>query len=304
MGSGVASGVADRRPKGCWGLAQSRAAWLQVQGGIGVAASKEIVRIAAVGDLHCSRTSAGALRPLFAQVGEQTDVLVLCGDLCDYGLPEEAQILVRELTSANHMPIVAVLGNHDYESGKHAEVSSILHEAGVHLLDGEAIELHGVGFAGVKGFAGGFGAHTLGAWGENTIKAFVKEAMDEELKLESALARLRTPHRIALLHYAPIRETVVGEPMEIYPFLGTSRLEEPLNRFSVTAAVHGHAHRGAAEGRTSTGVPVYNVSLPLLRRQFPDRPPFRMIEVHIGASANGKQAATGQRDETTTGYKG
>jgi Icc-related predicted phosphoesterase len=262
-----------------------------------MAASREIVRIAAVGDLHCSRTSAGALRPLFAQAAEQADILLLCGDLCDYGLPEEASILVRELAAPNHAPIVAVLGNHDYESGKQQEISRMLRDAGVHLLDGEAIELRGVGFAGVKGFAGGFGAHTLGAWGEGAIKTFVKEAMEEEIKLESALARLRTPQRIAVLHYSPIRETVVGEPAEIYPFLGTTRLEEPLNRFAVTAAVHGHAHRGTPEGRTSTGIPVYNVSLPLLRRQFPDRPPFRIIEVRIGAESHGKQAVVGERDE-------
>ncbi len=259
--------------------------------------AKETIRIAAVGDTHCGRSSAGTLRPLFEQVAQQADILLLCGDLCDYGLSEEAHILARELSAASHMPVVAVLGNHDFESGKQHEVSQILGEAGVHLLDGEAVELLGVGFAGVKGFAGGFGAHTLGAWGEGTTKAFVKEAMDEELKLESALARLRTPHRIALLHYSPIRETVIGEPVEIYPFLGTSRLEEPLNRFSVTAAVHGHAHRGAPEGRTSAGIPVYNVSLPLLRRLFPDRSPFRLIEVRLTAAPNGKPAPTGATDE-------
>ncbi len=241
---------------------------------------RNIVRIAAVADIHCSRTSQGALRPLFEQVAERADVLVLAGDLCDYGLSEEARILVEELRPIRSLPTVAVLGNHDFESGKQGEVTRIMSDAGVHMLDGEAVEILGVGFAGAKGFAGGFGSHTLGAWGENAIKAFVKEAMDEQIKLECALGRLRSPHRIAVLHYSPIRATVVGEPVEIYPFLGTTRLEEPLNRYNVTAAVHGHAHRGSPAGRTSTGIPVYNVSLPLLRARFPDRLPFRMLEVH------------------------
>ena len=140
------------------------------------------------------------------------------------------------------------------------------------ILDGDAVEFHGVGFAGAKGFCGGFGRRALEPWGEPAIKAFVREALDESLKLESALARLRTKHRIALLHYAPIQATVEGEPPEIFPFLGSSRLEEPINRYEVTAVLHGHAHHGSPEGRTSTNVPVYNVSMSLLRRTFPDRP--------------------------------
>jgi Icc-related predicted phosphoesterase len=253
-------------------------------------AAHEVVRIAAVGDIHCGRTSAGTLSQLFLRIAEAADVMLLCGDLCDYGLLEEAHILVRELANAPRIPTIAVLGNHDFESGKQHEIFEMLCQAGVHMLDGEALELYGIGFAGVKGFAGGFGAHTLGAWGESAIKQFVKEAMDEALKLESALARLRMPQRIAVLHYSPIRATVEGEPEEIFPFLGTTRLEEPLNRFAVTAAVHGHAHRGTPEGRTSTGVPVYNVSLPLLRARFPNRPPFRIIEVRMSAAARGDAA--------------
>jgi Icc-related predicted phosphoesterase len=272
--------------------------------------SRDVIRIAAVGDIHCSRTSAGTLQPLFAQVAEQADILVLTGDLCDYGLAEEAQILSRELTAANHLPIIAVLGNHDYESGHEKEIVDILCAAGVKMLDGEALEIHGIGFAGVRGFGGGFGAHTLGAWGEHTVKVFVKEAMDEALKLETALMRLRTPQRIAVLHYSPLRTTVEGEPEEIFPFLGTSRLEEPINRFKVTAAVHGHAHRGTPEGRTSTGVPVYNVSLPLLRKRFPDRPPFRIIEVRLSAEDGGDgnpsdgRESQGERGKAVTSRAG
>jgi Icc-related predicted phosphoesterase len=241
------------------------------------------IRLAAIGDVHCTKSSRGQLQPVFAALPEGTDVLVLCGDLTDYGLPEEAQILANELTAAVRVPIVGVLGNHDYESGKHDEVRLILAEAGVDLLDGEACEVAGVGFAGIKGFAGGFGRGTLGSWGERAIKAFVQEAIDEALKLEAALARLRTPHRVAVLHYAPIRDTIEGEPPEIFPYMGTGRLEDPLNRHPVTVVFHGHAHSGSPEGRTSGGVPVYNVSLSLMRRHFPDRPPFRVFDIPADA---------------------
>src|SRR5262249_40894953 len=137
------------------------------------------------------------------------------------------------------------------------------------------------GFAGAKGFGGGFGTHTLEPWGEPTIKHFVHEAVEEALQLESALARLRTPQRVVLLHYAPIRATVEGEPPEIFAFLGSSRLEEPINRYPVTAVFHGHAHRGSPEGKTRGGVPVYNVSLSLLQRLFPERPPARFLDVQV-----------------------
>jgi Icc-related predicted phosphoesterase len=239
---------------------------------------KQAVRLAAVGDLHVKKTSQGAIAPLLAPVNDQADVLLLCGDLTDYGLPEEAHILAKEL-SVVHIPIVAVLGNHDFESGQHAEVCRILTESGVKLLDGEALEIEGIGFAGAKGFPGGFGRGTLGAWGEVGVKRFVQEAIDEALKLEAALARLRTQQRVAVLHYAPIQATVEGEPLEIFPFLGTSRLEEPLNRHPVNLVVHGHAHHGALEGRTSAGIPVYNVALPLLLRMSPGQPGFRVLEL-------------------------
>jgi Icc-related predicted phosphoesterase len=240
---------------------------------------KKAVRVAAVGDLHCTKTSRGAFQPLFAKITQAADLLVLCGDLTDYGLPEEAQVLVAEMTAHGRIPTLAVLGNHDYHSGRPGEVRQVMVEAGVVVLDGESCEMLGIGFAGAKGFAGGFGRGTLGAWGEPAVKEFVQEAIDEALKLESALARLRTPQRIAVLHYAPIRQTVEGEPVEIFPFLGCSRLEEPLNRYPVTAVVHGHAHNGTLEGRTDRGVPVYNVSAPLLRKSFGERPPFRLIEI-------------------------
>ena len=240
--------------------------------------SPDTVRFAAVGDIHCTKDSAGLLRGVFAQASEAADALLLCGDLTDYGLPEEARVLADELGAAR-VPIVAVLGNHDYESDAQDEVRRILMDAGVRVLDGEACEIHGVGIAGAKGFAGGFGRGALGAWGERTIKQFVNEALHETMKLESALAKLRTPDRIAMLHYSPIAATVQGEPLEIFAFLGCSRLEEPLIRYPVNAVFHGHAHRGTAEGKTVNGTPVYNVAMPLLKRTFADRPPFRVIEL-------------------------
>jgi Icc-related predicted phosphoesterase len=257
--------------------------------------TSETVRIAAVSDVHYAKTAQGSLLPLFTQIAEQADILVLPGDLTDYGLPDEARVLARDLTTAVKIPIVAVLGNHDFEAGQPDEVRRILVDAGVHMLDGDAVEIHGVGFAGVKGFAGGFGRGALGPWGEPAIKLFVQEALNEALKLESALARLTTPHKIAVLHYAPIRETVEGEPVEIHPWLGSSRLEEPLARFGVSAVVHGHAHKGAPEGRTITGIPVYNVAIHVLRENFPDSPAFRLIEVPRDESASASPRMHGRR---------
>lgn len=236
------------------------------------------VRFAAVGDLHCTESSAGTLRGLFAQAAEAADALLLCGDLTDYGTLKEARVLADELGVVS-IPVVAVLGNHDHESGVQDDVRRMLQDVGVQVLDGEAVEVHGVGIAGAKGFAGGFGRASLGAWGEAAMKAFVQEALHEAMKLESALAKLRTPRRIALLHYAPVASTVQGEPPEIYAFLGSSRLEDPLLRYPVDLVVHGHAHRGTLEGRTVNGIPVYNVAKPLLLRSFADRPPFRLLSV-------------------------
>ncbi len=237
----------------------------------------EKVRVAGLGDLHCGRIPASALEPLFNQVSHAADILVLCGDLTDHGLPEEAAALAKVLTGTLKMPMVAVLGNHDYHTGHAAEVEKILTDAGVTVLDGEACEIHGVGFAGVKGFLGGFGRMTLEPWGEDLVKQMVNEAVNETLKLGSALAKLRTRQRVAVLHYAPIPETVHGEPQEIWPYLGCSRLAEPLSRFQVTLAFHGHAHRGQGEGHYHE-IPVYNVALPLMQRDHPDQP-FRLVEL-------------------------
>ena len=245
--------------------------------------AKTTVRIAALGDIHYSRTATpGLLQPLFTQISEAADILVLCGDLTDYGLADEARALLREM-SVLKIPVVAVLGNHDFESSQQEEIRRVLHDGGVVPLDGDSTEILGVGFAGVKGFAGGFGRRALGPWGEEIMKKFVHEAVGEALKLESALARLRNDHRVAVLHYSPIQATVEGEPLEIYPFLGCSRLEEPLGRYPVTAVFHGHAHHGRPEGRTAKNVPVYNVSMSLMRELAPERP-FRLLEIDLASS--------------------
>jgi len=244
-------------------------------------AEKETLRIAAVADIHVKKTAQGALQPLFANVTQVADLLLLCGDLTDYGAVDEAKILAKDITSYLRIPALGVLGNHDFEAGKQDEITKILNDAGVTILNGDATEIQGVGFAGVKGFGGGFGRRSLGAWGEEIIKKFVHETIEEALKLESALARLRTPQKIAVLHYSPIQATVLGEPPEITAFLGSTRLEEPLDRYRVSTVFHGHAHHGTLEGRTKGNAVVYNVAMPLLKTKFPDQQPFRLVEIPI-----------------------
>src|SRR3712207_6843286 len=223
------------------------------------------VRVAVIGDLHVGETAQHPYRELFGQISREADVLVLAGDLTNYGKTREAEILAEDLRAAT-IPVVAVLGNHDHEVGQPEEVKRILLEADVRLLDGgEAHEIHGVGFAGCMGAMGGFGRFLLSSFGESYLKRFVHECAEEALKLETSLRMLRTERTMVVLHYAPIPETLVGEPLEIFPFLGSSRMAETIDRFeNVTLAVHGHAHRGTYAGRTPRGVPVHNCAAPLL----------------------------------------
>lgn len=241
---------------------------------------KEVVRIAAMADLHCSAATVAGLRPAFAAAPASADILVLCGDMTDRGLPDEARVLARELSLVK-VPMVGVLGNHDFDAGQQETIARILAEAGVVMLDGTVHEVRGIGMAGVKGFAGGFGRRALAAWGEPIIKSFVREAVEEGLKLESALAKLRTPVKVALLHYSPIAATVQGEPPEVHAFLGSTRLEEPVDRYRASLVFHGHAHHGTPEGVTKANIPVYNVAVPLLRLTNPGQPPFRVVEVTV-----------------------
>jgi Icc-related predicted phosphoesterase len=240
------------------------------------------VRIAAIADLHYTSEQKASLVPIVTGMAEAADILLICGDLTHHGLAEEAAELAKDL-AAVRTPILAVLGNHDCHSDQQDEIKRVLKSSPIQLLDGDAVEIRGIGFAGVKGFASGFGRRVLEPWGEQVVKLFVREAVEESLKLESALARLHAETRVALLHYAPIAETVEGEPLEIRPFLGSSRLEEPLNRFQVAAAFHGHAHHGKPEGKTTAGVPVYNVSLPLLRQVRAEGPPYCLVELPVSA---------------------
>jgi len=230
------------------------------------------------------------MKELFESASAAADVLLLCGDLTDYGTREEAEILGMDLREHVHIPMLGVLGNHDFESGTPEIVTEIMEESGVQMLDGDCAVIHDVGFAGVSGFGGGFGRFMLNAWGEPLIKQFVQASVDEELKLEQALTKLQTDHRVVLMHYAPICQTVANEPKEIWPFLGSSRLENPLNRFGALACFHGHSHNGAPEGKTTSGIPVYNVCIHVLSHHYPDQPPFRLLEIDTSVPANTEQA--------------
>src|SRR6266699_6865153 len=193
------------------------------------------LRIAATADVHYAKHSRGLLHDAFAEISQSADMLLLCGDLTDYGLPEEAEELVADIRAAVRIPTIAVLGNHDFESGQPELVSKVLDDAGVNVLNGEAIEIAGIGFAGIAGFGGGFGRRMLNAWGEPLIKQFVQESITHAVRLEQAI-----------------------------------------NRFRVSAVFHGHAHNGILDGKTSTGIPVYNVSAPALRKT---GKPYRIVEL-------------------------
>ena len=242
-----------------------------------MANSNAPLRIAAIGDLHVQEDSVAPYRELFGDVSNHADVLLLCGDLTNFGRTTEAEILAEDIKSCS-IPVLGVLGNHDYECGQPEEVAKILHQAGMVVLDEQAHEVDGVGFAGVKGFLGGFGRGELAPFGEPIIKAFVDEAMHEARKLENQLRQLRTERSVAVLHYAPVVDTIEGEPAEIYQYLGAQRLVEPIDRFEhVKAVVHGHAHHGTYEGRTPRGIPVYNVAQFVVKPLFGR--PYALFEV-------------------------
>ncbi|WP_207493509.1 metallophosphoesterase family protein [Aridibaculum aurantiacum] len=241
------------------------------------------VRIAAVADIHVRENDKGKWVDYFKEVSSKADVLLICGDLTDTGDEAEAQVLSEELKSCS-IPVVGVLGNHDYEKGRHKLIRQIVQSHNVHILNGEAIVIKGVGFAGVKGFGGGFDNYMLSMFGEGAMKAFVQEAVEEALHLDRALARLDSDHpditKIVVMHYSPIKATLVGEPEPIYPFLGCSRLAEPLGRRNVAAAFHGHAHVGTLEGETAGGIKVYNVAKPILLKAG-YQVPYYMFEVDL-----------------------
>src|SRR5215813_11715088 len=226
------------------------------------------MRIAATADLHYSAQTLGILKEQFGRVRDEADVLVVAGDLTNFGRPEEMEPLLNVLVRLR-IPTIAVLGNHDYECGKEAELIRMMTEEGIKVLDGTAYERDGIGFAGTKGFIGGFGRSVLTAFGEPEIKSFVKASIDEAVKLERAMSQLRTQKRVVVLHYAPIAATVAGEPPEIQPYLGSSRLGEVVDRHGADLVVHGHAHHGSLDGKTTGGIPVRNVAITLLEAQHP-----------------------------------
>jgi Icc-related predicted phosphoesterase len=235
------------------------------------------LRVAAIGDLHVMEDSVAPYRELFSEISNSADVLVLCGDLTNFGKTSEAEILAEDIKSSS-IPVIGVLGNHDHECGQPEKVCEILHSAGMRILDEQAIEIEGVGFAGVKGFMGGYGRGELAPFGEPIAKLFVQEALNEARKLENQLRTLRTERSVAVLHYSPIEGTIEGEPPAIFQYLGSQRLCDPIDRFDhVQAVVHGHAHHGTYEGRTPLGKPVYNVAQFVLKPLFGK--PYVVLEV-------------------------
>jgi uncharacterized protein len=225
----------------------------------GMTDANGLMKVAALGDLHVREDGSTSFRDLFGEISREADVMVLAGDLTDLGKPKEAELLAQDLKACS-IPVIGVLGNHDYECGCAEEVMRILRDAGMKVLDGQATEVDGVGFVGVKGFAGGFGRRMLGSFGEPAMKQFVAETMNEAMRLENAMRSVRAKRSLVVLHYAPVTDTIESEPLEIYPFLGSSRLAETIDRFQVSAIVHGHAHRGRFEGRTPGGQRVFNVA--------------------------------------------
>lgn len=235
------------------------------------------LRVASMADLHTEEGSIGLFRDFFKTISTKADILLLCGDLTHEGLPKEAEVLAQELQFCK-IPVIGVLGNHDHTNEKEDEIIKILSAEQMHLLNHEPFIFEGVGFAGVKGFCGGFDNHLTAPFGEKVLKKFVFEAVNEAIQLEESLMKLETEKKVVLLHYSPIRDTVVGEPLEIYPMLGTSRLLEPIENFGVTAVFHGHAHHGTTQGTTSKGIPVYNCAFPLLKKMKADEP-YVIVEI-------------------------
>jgi Icc-related predicted phosphoesterase len=233
------------------------------------------MRVAAMGDLHVREDNGVSYRDLFGEISREAQVLVLAGDLTDLGKPKEAELLAQDLKACS-IPVVGVLGNHDYECGAAEEVARILRDAGMKVLDGQSVEIDGVGFVGVKGFAGGFGRRMLGSFGEPASKQFVNESMAEAMRLENAMRSVRSKRAMVILHYAPDRRDDRERALEIYPFLGSSRLAETIDRFKGERGGARHAHRGVYEGRTPGGQPG------LQRGRFIEKPggkPYGIIEI-------------------------
>lgn len=218
------------------------------------------VKIVALGDIHCRVGTDHLIAELIGELNGEFDVLILAGDLTDTGLPEEAESLVKQLEPYCSRTI-SILGNHDHESGKFEDVCRVIRESGITLLDGNVCEVGNVGFIGTKGFCGGFDNLLVQPFGEAALKTFIRTSIEETVNLGNALAKLSDcEHKVAILHYAPIKATLEGEPPELFPFLGTSRLANAIDPHGVDVILHGHAHHGSPTGYTPANIPVHNVS--------------------------------------------
>lgn len=227
-----------------------------------------MIRVAAVGDVHFDRSSAGRIRDYLGEICRQSDLFLLAGDLTQMGDIEEAQVLADDLAGCG-VPVIAVLGNHDFHLGQEKEIIRVLQAAGVEVLEGAAktirVGSEEVGVAGIKGFGGGFAGACASEFGENEMKDFIRHTKSQAKKLKDSLLSLNTPYKIALMHYSPVPDTLMGEKLEIYPFLGSYLLSEAVDQCEVDVVFHGHAHRGVEKGITFGGVPVRNVAQPVIR---------------------------------------
>ncbi|MFV2176511.1 metallophosphoesterase [Actinomadura sp. LOL_016] len=230
-----------------------------------------MIRVAAAGDLHVGHESTGKYRAHLHGLADQADVFLVAGDLTRHGTLEEGRVAAGELRDLG-VPVIAVLGNHDHHSDLEDEMSGLLRDAGVTVLegDGTVVDCDGVrfGVAGGKGFGGGFEGRCAGEFGEEMMKEFVRHTKDFSARLGTALLELDADVRVALTHYSPVEDTLEGEPLEIYPFLGSYLMGEAIDAAGADLAVHGHAHKGTEKGMTQGGVRVRNVALPVLQHAY------------------------------------
>jgi Icc-related predicted phosphoesterase len=237
----------------------------------GSAGANGHVRVAAVGDVHIDADVLGRYRPALEQLGDKADVLLLAGDLTRHGTVEEALCVASEFGGLP-VPVIAVLGNHDYHSDQADDVVKVLIDAGVTVLEcsSTVLEVRGVrlGVAGAKGFGGGYAGRCATEFGEPETKAFIRHTREISERLTVALQETECDVLVALTHYSPVPDTLLGEPLEIYPFLGSYLLGHAVDSAPTTLAVHGHAHAGTERGTTPGGVKVRNVAHPVIKQAY------------------------------------
>jgi len=230
-----------------------------------------LIRVAAVGDVHFSESPDLKLGDYWAQLHEQADLFLLAGDLTTHGGADQARALASQLSRVR-VPVFAVLGNHDYHEDRNELICKILEDAGVTMLEGRSATIvvndETIGVAGTQGFGGGFAGACGSAFGEPEMKAFIHHTEHLAATLEKSLSDLQSDFRVALLHYSPVKDTIAGERLEIYPFLGSYLLAEAIDRSGADLVIHGHAHHGQEKGVTARGIPVRNVAFPMLRRPY------------------------------------